>query len=171
MTALTDFRNRLTHDDLPKHLQQGLIGDGMAFETPFGTQHLLYADYVASGRALRQVEEFVAEQVLPFYANSHTEASFCGMTMTRMREEGRATIARLVGAGEGCHVVFTGSGATSGINRIVNLLRLQPDRMLHKFRVNAGLAPRAPYFVSGDVNLQNTVERLNKDSTAQSGGM
>ncbi|MDB6453023.1 aminotransferase class V-fold PLP-dependent enzyme [Falsirhodobacter sp. 20TX0035] len=124
MTALTDFRHRLTRDDLLDHLRQGLIGDGMAFETPFGTQNLLYADYIASGRALRVVEAFVAEEVLPFYANSHTEASFCGMTMTRMREEGRATIARLVGAGDGCHVIFTGSGATSGINRIVNLLRV-----------------------------------------------
>ncbi|WP_435169332.1 aminotransferase class V-fold PLP-dependent enzyme [Falsirhodobacter sp. 1013] len=124
MTALTDFRDSLRRDDILDHLRQGLIGDGVPFETPFGTQRLLYADYVASGRALRQVEAFVAEQVLPFYANSHTEASFCGMTMTRMREEGRAAIARLVDAGDGCHVVFTGSGATSGINRIVNLLRV-----------------------------------------------
>ncbi|WP_136685430.1 aminotransferase class V-fold PLP-dependent enzyme [Falsirhodobacter xinxiangensis] len=124
MSAISDFRTGLERRDILDHLRAGLIGEGLRFETPFGPRQLLYADYVASGRALRQVEGFVAEQVLPFYANSHTEASFCGMTMTRMREEARATIARLAGAGTDCHTVFTGSGATAGINRIVGLLRL-----------------------------------------------
>jgi len=134
MTALSDFRASLQRDDILDHLRGGLIGEGVKFGTPFGRQTLLYADYVASGRALRQVEAFVADQVLPYYANSHTEASFCGMTMTRMREEARASIARLVGAGPGCHVVFTGAGATSGINRIVNLLCLQ-DRVRQGQRI------------------------------------
>ncbi|MDH2326944.1 aminotransferase class V-fold PLP-dependent enzyme [Cereibacter sp. SYSU M97828] len=127
MSAISDFRAGLDRRDILGHLRDGLIGEGIRFETPFGMQTLLYADYVASGRALRQVEGFVAEHVLPFYANSHTEASFCGMTMTRMREEARATIARLTGAGTDCHTVFTGSGATAGINRIVGLLRLAED--------------------------------------------
>lgn len=128
MTALEDFRAALDRPDLIAHLRDGLIGDGIAFETPFGTRTLLYADYVASGRALRQVESFVTEQVLPFYANSHTEASFVGATMTRMREEARATIARLVNAGPEGHVVFAGAGATAGINRIVRLLDI-PARL------------------------------------------
>lgn len=122
MGLLQDFRDDLAQGDTLARLRAGLIGDGMPFQTPFGTRHLLYADYVASGRALRQVEDFVAGHVLPFYANSHTEASFCGSTMTRLREEARRTIASLTGAGPDCHVVFTGSGATSGINRIVALL-------------------------------------------------
>lgn len=124
MTALTEFRNSLDSPRLVESLRAGIIGEGAKFDTPFGTQELLYADYVASGRALRQVEEFVMTRVLPFYANSHTEASHCGMTMTRMREEARATIGRLVNADEECHVIFAGSGATAGINRIVRLLRI-----------------------------------------------
>ncbi|MBY4891945.1 aminotransferase class V-fold PLP-dependent enzyme [Rhodobacteraceae bacterium N5(2021)] len=125
MTALADFRDGLDRPDIVEFLRDGLIGDGVAIETPFGSQRLVYADYVASGRALRQVEDFVMEHVLPYYANSHTEASFCGMTMTRMREEARATIARLVKADESCHVIFAGSGATAGINRIVGLLQIE----------------------------------------------
>ncbi|SFQ19743.1 aminotransferase class V-fold PLP-dependent enzyme [Tranquillimonas alkanivorans] len=124
MTALSDFRRSLDGSDLPDRLRRGLIGEGLRFETPFGARELLYADYTASGRSLRQVEDFVLERILPFYANSHTEASFCGMTMTRMREEARAMIARLVHADENCHVLFTGSGATAGLNRIVHLLEL-----------------------------------------------
>lgn len=124
MGILADFRNNLASGDVTGRLREGLIGNGARFDAGFGPQSLLYADYVASGRALRQVEDFVAENVLPWYANSHTEASFCGAAMTRLREEARGVIADLVGAGSDCHVVFTGSGATSGINRIVRLLEV-----------------------------------------------
>ncbi|EFO29448.1 aminotransferase class V [Roseibium sp. TrichSKD4] len=121
-TALDDFKASLKRDDLVEWLRAGLIGDGIEFETPFGPKELIYADYVASGRALRQIEDFVMERVLPFYANSHTEASHVGGTMTRMREQARREIARIVGADDDTVVAFAGSGATSGINRLVHLL-------------------------------------------------
>ena len=121
LTPLQRFRAGLAGADLVGDLRAGLIGEGKPIEGPFGPRPLLYADYVASGRALRQVESFVLEDVLPFYANSHTEASYCGGAMTRMRREARAIIGRLVGADADCAVIFTGSGATAGINRLVSL--------------------------------------------------
>jgi len=121
-TALQDFAASMTGPDVIDQLRAGVIGEGAAFTTPFGTQTLLYADYVASGRALRQVEGFVMERVLPFYANSHTEASFCGGEMTRMRREARAIIAAACGADDGFATVFAGAGATAGLNRLVHLL-------------------------------------------------
>lgn len=102
-------------------LRAGLIGEGAPVPGPFGPKPLVYADYVASGRALRQVEDFVAHRVLPYYANSHTEASFCGRYMTRMRQAARAHIARICGAETGFSTVFCGSGATAGLNRLVHL--------------------------------------------------
>ena len=122
VTPLQRFRAGLAGLDIVRELRAGLIGEGKPIDGPFGPKPLLYADYVASGRALRQVETFVMDEVLPFYANSHTEASYCGSAMTRMRREGRAAIGRLVGAGDDCAVIFTGSGATAGINRLVSLL-------------------------------------------------
>ena len=121
-TALDDFAASLATPDVIARLRDGVIGEGAVFDGPFGPQKLLYADYVASGRALRQVEGFVMERVLPFYANSHTEASYCGGMMTRMRREARAIIARACGADEGFATVFAGSGATAGLNRLVHLL-------------------------------------------------
>jgi len=115
MTTLDEFRKTLGTPEALTALRGGLIGDGIAIDTPFGTQRLLYADYVASGRALCQVEEFVTRAVLPYYANSHTEASYCGEAMTRMRAEARAVIAEAVGAGPDCHVIFGGGGATAGL--------------------------------------------------------
>lgn len=122
--ALEAFKVSLMQPDLPGHLRAGLIGENTKITGPHGRLPLLYADYVASGRALRQIEEMVMEDILPFYANTHTEASFCGAYSTQLREAARAEIVRMLGAGDGCHVVFSGSGATSGLNRLVGLLNI-----------------------------------------------
>ncbi len=86
-------QNLAAQRDLPAYLRRQLIGDNTMIDGPFGPQKMVYADYVASGRALRVIEDFVAEEVLPYYANSHTRASYCGEKMTAMREAGRAEIA------------------------------------------------------------------------------
>jgi selenocysteine lyase/cysteine desulfurase len=119
--AFDRFRQSLGGVNAVADLSAGLVGKGAMFEGPFGQREIVYADYVASGRAVMQVERFILEEVLPFYANSHTEASFCGGQMTRLRREARGVIARLCGADANHAVIFTGSGATAGINRLVNL--------------------------------------------------
>lgn len=121
-TPLLRFRQSLAVADAALALGNGLVGATAKVSGPFGSKALVYADYVASGRALHQVESFVLEEVLPFYANSHTEASFCGAAMTHMRREARATIAGLCGCDDQHAVIFTGSGATAGLNRLVSLL-------------------------------------------------
>lgn len=116
-----DFRATMKSATHAGTLHEGVIGEGMQIPGLYGDVPLVYADHVASGRALRQVEEFVAAHVLPFYANSHTEASWCGAYITRLREAARAEIARLTGATEEDAVIFAGSGATAGLNRLVSL--------------------------------------------------
>ena len=36
-----------------------VIGHGVQFQTPYGPKHLLYADYAASGRALKPIEDYI----------------------------------------------------------------------------------------------------------------
>lgn len=112
--------------NLPSELKTGLVGNDIEIPGKFGKRKLIYADYVASGRALQQIEKFVLENVLPYYANSHTEASYCGGYMTRMREDARKVIL------EKCHgnsdehaVVFSGSGATLALNKLVHLFGIR----------------------------------------------
>jgi len=105
----------------PKALRAGQFGRGAVVPGPFGPKPLVYADDTASGRALRQVETWLQEEVLPFYANSHTEASHCGALMTRLRRAARVRVAQGCGAGPDHTVIFCGNGATAGINRLVQL--------------------------------------------------
>ncbi len=127
LTSLAAFEASLRA--LPDPLQaltNGQIGKGLSIETPFGTKPLIYADYVASGRALMQIETFVMSQVLPYYANSHTVDSFCGAAMTNLRAEARQVIAAKCGGNIADHaVIFTGSGATSALNQLVHLVGLR----------------------------------------------
>ncbi|TDK41315.1 aminotransferase class V-fold PLP-dependent enzyme [Antarcticimicrobium luteum] len=118
---LDQFQSEIEAQARDGTLREGVIGEGIRIPALGGDVPLVYADYVASGRAMRQVEDFVARRVLPFYANSHTEASYCGSYITRLRAGARTRIARLVGATEDDAVIFTGSGATAGLNRLVSL--------------------------------------------------
>ena len=92
---------------------------------PNGPHKLLYADYVASGRALKQVEEFVFDHVLPYYANTHTETSYTGARTTALREEARAIIRASVNGTAADKVIFCGAGATAAINKLVDILNLR----------------------------------------------
>lgn len=115
----------MSHPDVVAAIRQGVIGEGRAVPTSEGLKPLVYADYVASGRALRQIEEIMLDEVLPFYANTHSESSYVGAFMTRLREEAREIIATALQVPKSHAVLFCGSGATEGLNRIVRLLDIE----------------------------------------------
>lgn len=121
--AVAAFSDSLLGADHLEHINAELIGNDAVIEGPFGPRQLLYADYVASGRALGTIERFVYTHVLPYYANSHTEASFCGGAMTGFRRAARDIVAKCCAVDQKRYaVIFSGSGATAGLNRLVNLL-------------------------------------------------
>ncbi|OIQ43769.1 MAG: aminotransferase class V [Roseobacter sp. MedPE-SW] len=126
--TLDVFKTDIAMAAKDRSLARGVIGDGMMIPGAAGDVPLVYADYVASGRAMRQVEAFIADHLLPYYANSHTEASFCGSYVTRMRRAARAEIARVTNCGPEDAVIFAGAGATAGLNRLVSLFGVNEAR-------------------------------------------
>ncbi|WP_426417390.1 aminotransferase class V-fold PLP-dependent enzyme [Aestuariirhabdus sp. LZHN29] len=106
-------------------IRDGVIGEGTALQTPFGIRPLVYADYTASGRSLDFIEQYIHDQVLPWYANTHTETSVTGLQTSRLREDARALIKRSVQADEDDLVIFCGSGATAAIHKLVDILNLR----------------------------------------------
>ena len=106
-------------------IRSGIIGEDRVIDGPFGPRRVTYTDYTASGRCLDMVEKFMLEEVMPLYANTHSEMSGTGLVTTRLREEARSLIARSVGANEDDVVVFAGSGATGAINKLVDVLNLR----------------------------------------------
>ncbi len=112
-------------DALITRIRESVIGDRQGIDTCFGTKPLVYADYTASGRSLSFIEDFISNRVLPFYANTHTDTSFTGAQTTKFREEARTTIRHAVNANSDDQVIFTGSGATSAIHKLIEILNLR----------------------------------------------
>jgi selenocysteine lyase/cysteine desulfurase len=106
-------------------IRASVIGDGEVIHGPFGPRRVTYADYTASGRSLSFVEDFIRDCVMPLYANTHTETSGTGLQTTRFREDARAIIRRSVGATDEHAVIFTGSGSTGAIDRMIGVLGLR----------------------------------------------
>ena len=119
-------------DTLIDTIRAGVIGEAHPIKTPFGYRPLVYADYVASGRSLTFIEDLVREVVLPDYGNTHTETSYTGRQTTLFRELARETVRKAVCASDRHAVIFTGSGATSAVNKLCRALQLQ------------GILPRGP---------------------------
>jgi selenocysteine lyase/cysteine desulfurase len=107
-------------------IRAAVIGDDEVMDGPYGPRRVTYADYTASGRALSFVEDYIRDEVLPRYANTHTETSGTGRQTTRFREEARAIVAAAVGAPRDEYaVLFCGSGSTAAIDKLVHVLGLR----------------------------------------------
>ena len=106
-------------------IRHGLIGKQQQIQTPFGLRNLCYADYTASGRSLDFIESSLQNSVMPFYANTHTEANATGQQTSAFREQARQQIRQAVNANDDDLVVFCGSGATSAINTLISQLGLR----------------------------------------------
>ncbi len=93
--------------------------------TPYGSRPLVYCDHTASGRGLASIENVMSRDVLPHYANTHSEASHTGRHTGQLREWARQTIKEVINAGPDDVVIFCGSGATAAVNTLVHLLGLR----------------------------------------------
>jgi selenocysteine lyase/cysteine desulfurase len=124
-------------------VRESVIGKDTAVETPFGLRRVTYADYTASGRSLAMIEDFIREQVLPLYANTHTETSGTGLQTTRFREEARDIIRAAVGATREEHaVIFAGSGSTGAVDRLVGLLGIRlPKALSETYHLEDAIPP------------------------------
>ena len=111
--------------ELIERIRDSIIGADTAVRTPFGLRRVTYADYTASGRSLRMIEDFISDHVLPMYANTHTETSGTGAQTTRFREDARAIIKTCVGADDDHAVIFCGSGSTGAIDRLIGILGIR----------------------------------------------
>ncbi len=128
---------KIPSSNLVENIRAGIIGDDRAVEGPFGLRRVTYADYTASGRSLDFIEDFIRDEVMPLYANTHSESSTTGLQTTRFREDARRHILQAVNGGAEDVVIFCGSGATGAINKMIEILNIRvPADLDDRYRLS-----------------------------------
>jgi selenocysteine lyase/cysteine desulfurase len=116
-------------EDYFKKFREGIIGIDQTFQSPYGTKKIIYADWIASGRLYRPIEEKITNQFGPFVGNTHTETCETGTLMTKAYHLAQRKIKEHVHAGPNDVIINAGSGMTTVINKFQRILGF---RAMHK---------------------------------------
>jgi len=101
------------------------IGYKYQYETIYGQQTMIYADWIASGRLYTPIEKRIAKDLGPFVANTHTETSETGTLMTKAYHRSHQKIKKHVGANQKDVIITAGAGMTAVINKFQRILGLK----------------------------------------------
>ena len=123
-------------DSLEQYFSQfrkHIIGIDQSFETPFGQKKIVYFDWTASGRLYRPIEEKMLNIFGPYVANTHTETTVSGTTMTQAYHKARKIIKNHVNAHNTDVFLPVGSGMTGAINKFQRILGLKIPEHLSRY--------------------------------------
>jgi selenocysteine lyase/cysteine desulfurase len=116
MSELEQYFNQFRKD---------IVGIDASYESPYGKKQMIYADWIASGRLYRPIEEKMLNQFGPMVANTHTESSEAGKFMTDSYHLAQKLIKKHVNAGPNDVIISCGFGMTAVINKFQRILGLK----------------------------------------------
>ncbi len=110
--------------------RENTVGVDQYFESPYGRQKVIYADWTASGRLYRPIEEKMLNKIGPYVANTHTETSTTGAVMTLAYHNARNIIKKHVNASDEDILITVGTGMTGAINKFQRILGIKVNENL-----------------------------------------
>lgn len=112
--------------------RKNIIGIDSSINTPYGVKKLIYADWIASGRLYKPIEEMILQQIGPMVGNTHSESSATGKAMTDAYHMAQKIVKRHVNANDNDLIIFTGTGMTSAIAKLQRILGLKvPEQAIN----------------------------------------
>ena len=107
----------------------------------------MYADWTASGRLYRPIEEKILNEIGPFVANTHTETNVTGTAMTMAYHQAREVIKTHVNASQDDVLIMAGSGMTGAVAKLQRILGLKvPEH--HKGQIQIEGKDRPVVFIT-----------------------
>ena len=121
---------------------KNIVGIDTEFETPFGLKRIIYADWIASGRLYKPIEEKLCNTFGPLVGNTHSESSVTGTTMTLAYHQAHKIIKEHVNASKDDVIITAGSGMTTVICKFQRLLGLKiPEQLVDYVNLPEELRP------------------------------
>ncbi len=105
--------------------RKNIVGIDQSFQSPYGRKKIIYADWTASGRLYQPIEKKLLDEIGPYVANTHTETSVTGSSMTLAYSEARSIIKNHVNASDEDILITVGTGMTGAINKFQRILGLK----------------------------------------------
>lgn len=115
--------------------KNNIVGDNLYFDSPYGRKKIIYADWTASGRLYKPIEDKLTEEIGPFVANTHTETSITGSAMTHAYHEARNIIKKHVNASKDDVLITVGTGMTGAINKFQRILGIKLNENLKEHTI------------------------------------
>ncbi|HTF21892.1 MAG TPA: aminotransferase class V-fold PLP-dependent enzyme [Chryseolinea sp.] len=148
------------------------IGRGRMFRFPSGTKEIIYADWTASARGYWPIENNLLDEVIPFFANTHTQSTTTGMLMTKAYDEAKVTVKEHVHARHDDVLIFCGSGMTSAVNKLQRLLGIRTLERWTGYSLNGRLreideALKPVVFVTSMEHHSNHISWLETIATVE----
>ncbi len=109
------------------------IGQDACFESPYGPQRIVYADWTASGRLYAPIEQILLKRFGPRVGNTHSEGSETGRAMTLAYHEARDIVKAHCHAAADDLLLFAGNGMTGAMNKFQRILGLKAPEGLRKY--------------------------------------
>lgn len=112
--------------------RKNITGIDALIDTPYGSEKLVYADWIASGRLYSPIERRLSDTVGPLVGNTHSESSATGEAMTQAYHLAQKIVKNHVNADDNDLLIFTGTGMTSAIAKLQRILGLKvPEQAIN----------------------------------------
>jgi len=128
------FNTILNMEKYFEKFRKNTVGNNKKYLSPYGRKRIIYADWVASGRLYKPLEDRAAKVIGPYVANTHTEASETGTLMTRAYHLAQKKIKEHCNAGKDDVIITAGFGMTTVINKFQRILGLKVNVKLNLAR-------------------------------------
>lgn len=159
-----------------KSFRDEIVGLNQTFESPYGTQRVIYTDWIASGRLYDPIESKIRQVFGPFYANTHSPSDLTGETMKRGYEEAKKIIKNHVHADEQDVIMLEDSGMTSVLAKFQRILGLKGPETWKK-KLNLKEFERPIVFIShmehdsNQISWEETIADVKIVPREEDGGM
>lgn len=105
--------------------RRNIIGNDFKHSFHSGVKPIIYADWAASGRLYKPIENYISTLLGPYVANTHTETTLTGTVMTHAYHQAHDIIKNHVNASQDDVLLFAGFGMTAVINKMQRILGLR----------------------------------------------